>query len=168
MQMQIRKARAEDGDEATDVVRRSITELCHADHQGDVATLSQWLANKTADTMRRWTDRHHVFLATEADVALGVGSMTSSGEVLLLYVSPDARFRGVSKGLLRRLEAQAVELGVEVVTLLSSATARSFYLSAGYVETGPPQKGFGITFGYPMAKRLSPSRPGRPQPEVES
>ena len=34
--------------------RRSIIELCHADHRGDGSTLSQWLANKTADNMRRW------------------------------------------------------------------------------------------------------------------
>jgi hypothetical protein len=99
-------------------------------------------------------ERHLVLLATEADAILGVGAMRSSGEILTLYVSPDARFRGVSKGLLWCLEALAGERGEEVVTLLSSATARSFYLSACHAQTGPPVKGFGVTLGYPMAKRL--------------
>jgi GNAT superfamily N-acetyltransferase len=153
--MKIRKAQIEDADEACLVVRRSIVELCHTDHQADAPTLALWLANKTAENMRKWMDQSHVFVATDGSTILGVGSIRGSGEIMLNYVSPDARFRGVSKALMERLEAQASELGVDVVILQSSATARQFYLAAGYTETGPPTKGFGRTLGYPMSKRLS-------------
>jgi hypothetical protein len=40
-----------------------------------------------------------------------------------------------------------------LLTLESTATARRFYLSAGYSENGPPTQGFGKTLGYPMTKR---------------
>ncbi len=153
--MKIRKAHAEDADEACRIIRRSITELCHADHQGDAHTLTLWLANKTAENMCRWINQNHVFVATEGSTILGVGAIRNSGEIMLNYVSPDARFRGVSKALVARLEAQASELGVDVVTLQSSATARQFYFSAGYRQTGPPVKGFGKTLGFPLAKQLS-------------
>jgi len=157
--MQIRKANAEDADQACQVVRRSIAELCQADHQGDAHTLTLWLANKTAESMRRWITQNHVFVATEGKTILGVGAIRSSGEIMLNYVSPDARLRGVSKALVARLEAQASESGADVVTLQSSATARQFYRCAGYAGTGPPVKGFGITLGYVMAKRLSSAQP---------
>ena len=84
--------------------------------------------------------------------------MKGSGEIILNYVSPDARFRGISKALLTRLEARASELAIETITLQSSATGRRFYLSAGYREKGPTTKGFGITVGYPMEKRVAINR----------
>jgi GNAT superfamily N-acetyltransferase len=71
-------------------------------------------------------------------------------------VSPGARFRGVSKALIGRLEARALEFGVRTVTLESTATARGFYLSAGYEELGPPRLSFfGKSLCYPMGKQLS-------------
>ena len=152
--MDVRTARLEDAEEACAVVRRSIAELCHADHQGDAGTVSAWLANKTAENMRRWIAQAFVFVATEDGRILGVGAMTASGEITLNYVSPDARLRGVSKALMRRLEQQAAELGVATMTLQSTLTALRFYGSAGYRGAGPPIKGLGITAGYPMTKTL--------------
>jgi GNAT superfamily N-acetyltransferase len=153
--MQVRDAQMEDADEACLVIRRSITELCHCDHLRDASTLTMWLANKTGENMRRWIDQNHVIVAIEGKAIIGVAAIRNSGEIMLNYVSPDARFRGVSKALVARLETIASGLGLSAVTLQSSATARKFYLSAGYTEKGLPVKGFGATFGYPMAKQLS-------------
>jgi GNAT superfamily N-acetyltransferase len=152
--MDVRKACLEDAEEACAVVRRSIAELCHADHQGDAATISAWLANKTAENMRRWIAQTFVFVATEDGRILGVGAMTAAGEITLNYVSPDARWRGVSKALIRRLKQQAAELGVATMTLRSTRTALRFYGAAGYRGAGSPAKGYGITVGYPMTKTL--------------
>ncbi len=152
--MEIRRASADDAQEACAVVRRSIVELCHPDHQGDPPTVAAWLANKTAENMRRWIAHSHVFVAVEHDRILGVGAIVPSGGITLNYVAPDARFRGISKSLLRRLEQQAAEIGAEAVTLHSTATAHRFYGAAGYRDAGPPLKGFGLTSGYPMTKRL--------------
>jgi GNAT superfamily N-acetyltransferase len=150
--MHVRAARHEDAEQACDVVKRSITELCEADHRGDALTLAQWLSNKTPDNMRRWIDQHCTFVATDGAAIVGVAVLKHTGEIILNYVSPDARFRGVSKALIARLEARARELGIETLTLQSSATAIRFYFAAGYRSLGPPTPGFGVTFCHPMAK----------------
>jgi N-acetylglutamate synthase-like GNAT family acetyltransferase len=153
--MEFREARSEDAEAACEVVRRSIAELCHADHRGDALTLDLWLSNKTPENMRRWIEKHHTVVAAEGAAIRGVGIITSSGDVLLNYVSPEARFCGASKGIVARLEAHARELGVRTVKLQSSTTARQFYLAAGYSSAGPSTKGFGITLCHPMAKGLA-------------
>lgn len=154
---QIRAAREQDAEAACEAVRRSIAELCAADHRGDAVTLALWLANKTPDNMRRWIrgPRSHVLVAVLDGRIAGAGSILETGRVVLNYVSPDARLRGVSKALLAGLEARATVLGLCECTLDSTATARRFYLAQGYRETGPPVPGFGISVGYPMAKLLS-------------
>jgi GNAT superfamily N-acetyltransferase len=90
------------------------------------------------------------------DNILAVGSVTSAGLITLNYVSPDARFRGVSRALLRALEARAREKGNTRCTLTSTETARRFYLANGYVEVGVPVGHFGTSSGYPMSKLLGP------------
>src|SRR4029077_6148560 len=159
--MQVRAARTEDDPEACLVVRRSITELCLADHQGDPAILQRWLANKTPANLSSWIagPDNHMFVATEGDAILGVACVTTCGEVILNYVSPDVRFRGVSKALLQRLEAKAAELGNERCVLTSTGTARLFYLSAGYEEEGLPKSGFFASSSVRMAKRLRGTQP---------
>jgi GNAT superfamily N-acetyltransferase len=153
--MQIRDAVAEDAPAACEVLRRSITELCAADHRNDPARLDAWLANKTPEMVRSWIANatNSVLVAVEADTILAVGSITNAGVVGLNYVSPHARFRGVSRALLKALETRARERGNTRCTLVSTETARRFYLSAGYTETAPPSETFGVR-SYPMAKEL--------------
>ena len=153
--MKIRHAVPEDGPAACDVMRRSITQLCVADHRNDPAVLGRWLANKTPEIFRSWIRPDNALLvAVEDDSILAVGCVTNSGEITLNYVSPDARFRGVSTALLRALEARAIEQGNERCTLKSTETARRFYLARGFAEDGPAGGKFGMSSGYPMSKRL--------------
>jgi GNAT superfamily N-acetyltransferase len=155
--MQIRPARIGDAVEACEILRRSITELCQADHQGDSRNLEAWLSNKTADNVLSWIANPNTFvvIATEGATIISVGAVTSSGEIILNYVSPAARFRGVSKAILKWLETKAVELGNARCAVTSTETARRFYLSAGYVQQGSPTVSFGRITGYPMVKQLS-------------
>src|SRR4028119_447803 len=140
VRMEIRVARTEDAQQACMVLRRSIQELCHADHNGDAARLADWLFNKTRENMAAWirNPQSHVFVATEGGTILGVAAMIRTGKITLHYVSPDARFRGISKARIDRLEAQARELGLDRCTLNSTETARKFYLSLGYQEQIAP------------------------------
>jgi GNAT superfamily N-acetyltransferase len=81
---------------------------------------------------------NNLLLAVERGTILGVGSVTDAGEITLNYVSPDARFRGVSGALMGALEDRAMKRGNARCTLTSTETARSFYQTNGYVEDGPP------------------------------
>jgi GNAT superfamily N-acetyltransferase len=152
--LEIREARLDDADRACDVLRRSISQLCVADHGNDPAILSAWLANKTPEIVAAWISQNgnSLLLATEGDAILAVGSVTDAGEITLNYVAPEARFRGVSRALLRALEVRAAERGNRRCRLTSTETAHRFYQSAGYVDDGAPAGKFGTKASYPMSK----------------
>lgn len=135
MSFHIRPARDDDASSAIEVLRRSITELCHADHHDDPAELSEWLANKSVETWQVWVNHPDAaVLVAENDRAIcGVGMVRSDGEVLLNYVSPETRFQGVSRAMLSALEDEAVKRGATSATLESTLTARRFYSECGYV-----------------------------------
>ena len=154
--MAIRDAVPEDAAAACHVLRESISRLCVADHRDDPAILNAWLANKTPEMVAAWAvqEGNSLLLAVEGDAVLGVGSVMDAGRITLNYVSPDARFRGVSRALLSALEARAMQRGNSRCTLTSSETAHRFYQSAGYVDEGVPTGKFGTTTGYPMSKEI--------------
>jgi GNAT superfamily N-acetyltransferase len=127
--MEIRHAVPEDAPAACTVMRRSITELCWADHRNDAAVLTSWLRNKTPENFMAWIARpdNSVLVVVEDGRILAVGAVTDAGEITLNYVLPDARFRGVSRALLGALETRAAERGNARCKLASTETARRFY-----------------------------------------
>ena len=99
-----------------------------------------------------------MLLAVEGGAVLAVGAVTDAGEITLNYVAPDARFRGVSRALLRALEARALAGGNSRCTLTSTETAHRFYRSGGYVDDGASAGKFGASASYPMSKVLTVTR----------
>jgi GNAT superfamily N-acetyltransferase len=84
--------------------------------------------------------------------------VTDASKITLNYVAPVARCRGVSRALLKALEARAMERGNKRCTLTSTETAHRFYQSAGYRDEGAPTGKFGTSSGYPMSKEIVASR----------
>jgi quinol monooxygenase YgiN/GNAT superfamily N-acetyltransferase len=155
--LEIRDAQPDDAPAACQVLRRSITELCIADHHNNPEILQRWLANKTPEIIASWiaNPANTMLVAVEADAILAVGLVRGLGEIEVNYVSPDARFRGVSRALMGALEFRARAQGATRCTLVSTETARKFYQSLGYQETGAPFGKFGTTGSYPMTKDLA-------------
>lgn len=153
--MLVRAATASDAEQACIVLRRSISELCIADHEGDQSTLDQWLANKTVGNVRAWIEspEQKVVVAEIAGEILGVGSASDKGEILLNYVSPDARFQGVSLEMMRYLETYVCAQGNKKSFLSSTQTAHRFYLAHGYEDSGDPELWAGMS-AQPMVKWL--------------
>jgi GNAT superfamily N-acetyltransferase len=154
--MEIRDATPQDAQAACDVLRQSISQLCGADHGNDPAILDRWLSNKRPEIVAAWATQpgNSLLVAVEGGAILAVGSVTDAGEITLNYVVPDARFRGVSRTLLKALEARAVQRGNTRCTLTSTETAHRFYMSGGYLDDGTPVGKFGTRSSYPMFKRL--------------
>ncbi|MGB0504952.1 MAG: GNAT family N-acetyltransferase [Pikeienuella sp.] len=130
----IRVACAADAKRASTLLVRSITQLCHADHQGDVAEIDEWTANKTPANLRTWIDNPDlIFLVSETLTGLaGLAAGDKTGAVHLNYVDPDHRFTGVSRALLSMLEAKMAAAGATNGQLTSTLTAKRFYLSQGW------------------------------------
>jgi GNAT superfamily N-acetyltransferase len=156
MTLEIRDATEADAEAATEVMRRSITELCPADHKDDPKILGGWLANKTPEIFRAWLQRggQSYLVAVEDGRLVCVGAVTDAGLITLNYVSPGARFRGVSRAMMAALEQRARARGNRDCTLASTATARQFYRSCGYRDAGASERIFGTESGFPMRKAL--------------
>ena len=154
--MKIRTAVLEDAIDVSKVVRISIEKLCVADHQGDKEILDRWLANKTPETVARWLtnpDNINLVAVDDSDAILAAGCVRRDGNVLLNYVSLEARFRGVSNALLAALEDAARSEGNAWCVLESTKTAHRFYQERGYSDSGEPGFKYGLTT-FPMRKRL--------------
>ena len=157
--MEIRDATAEDARAACDVMKKSIAQLCGADHHDDPVILDRWLSNKRPEIVAGWTKEpgNSLLVAVDGDAVVAVGSVRDSGEITLNYVAPEFRFRGLSSALLAALEARATERGNTRCTLTSTETAHRFYRSRGYVDEGAPRGNFGTSTGYPMSKQITAS-----------
>ena len=134
----VRDAVAEDVSEICEVLKRSILELCVADHRDDPVILARWLRNKTPESVASWIalPANSMLVAVEGAVIHGVGLVTDVGEINLNYVAPEARFQGVSREVMQALEVRARQRGNTRCTLTSTETARRFYLSGGYTQEG--------------------------------
>jgi N-acetylglutamate synthase-like GNAT family acetyltransferase len=137
----VRRAEVEDTDAVVTVLRRSITELCVADHRNDPGVLGAWLENKTAENVRTWIEspRSFMVVAEVGGAVCGVASLGITGGILLCYLLPEVQSTGVGRALLAGLEAEARRLGIRELFLESTVSARGFYSKQGFrsKEGGP-------------------------------
>ena len=148
----VRAATLDDVDDMSDVLIASITALCVADHRNDPKAVSRWLANKRPAGIRKWfaNPDNKLFVAELDGNIAAVGAISISREIIVNYVSPEHRFRGVSKVLLKTME---VELGPGEATLTSTATALRFYRRMGWTDAGEVES-FGGMVAYAMHKAI--------------
>jgi GNAT superfamily N-acetyltransferase len=156
--MSVRPAQAKDAEAAIDVVRRSIDQLCTADHRNDDNTLAIWLANKTAENFLGWlanVDNYCVVAESDSRL-LGVGVVHRRGEILLFYLAPGAQRQGIGKMIHVALEEKARHWELASLHLDSTALACPFYEALGYRSIGPAISRFGVLRCFPYAKQLRP------------
>lgn len=153
--MQVRRATQDDLAAMSAVLTASITQLCAPDHHNDPAAIAAWTRNKSVEgvgVMLANPDLE-LYVAERDGQVLAVGAVNRDGSVALNYVAPEARFSGVSKALLVRLEQALRDLGHDEARLESTLTARPFYERQGWLADGPQATGR-VVNGYPMRKRL--------------
>lgn len=154
MLIETRNASASDATAICDVVCRSISECCAADHQNNPVALEAWLENKTPENVSAWVQSANAIAVAATDGNCLVGFALSIGdELALCYVLPEALHRGVGKALLQTVESRALSQGIRTLRLESTRTARGFYERNGFIVSGPPQVWAGME-GFPMAKIL--------------
>ena len=152
----VRQADPKDAQEAADVLRRSITELCALDHRGDANTLAAWLANKTPQNFLSWlaSEDNFCVVAEANSHVVGVGLLHRSGEIRLCYLAPGAQRKGIGKAIYLALEEQAKAWGLRTLRLESTISARQFYEGLGFLSGGIATPGFGISHCHPYEKQL--------------
>lgn len=153
--IRIRPATPADATAISRVLIGSIRELCHADHRGDARVIARWTANKAPESVARWIadTSHPLSVAERRGLVAGACAFDFGGRIVLNYVDPAHRFRGVSRAMLDHMETELARAGLAEATLSSTETAHRFYLAAGWSDAGAPDTAFGIP-GYPMRKAL--------------
>ena len=155
--MKVREAVVSEANRCSEVLCASIRELCVLDHKGDEEIISQWIANKTPETLRSWilSSRTTIYVAEVDGEIAGVGAVSDGSEVTLNYVSPNHRYLGVSQTILKKLERALRDRDLNVAYLTSTQTAHEFYRKAGWYDVGEPELWLGIK-GFPMEKAFFP------------
>lgn len=152
----LRKATPSDAAEISEVLIRSITELCVADHLDDPKLIEGWVANKSPEHILQWIkDGARMRVSLAGDLIGAVGCYSDDGMIQLLYVSPEARGQGHSSALLNLMENEMRDAGIEVARLVSSKTAQDYYQRQGWEIDGDRVACY-TTDGQPMRKQLSP------------
>ena len=154
----VRAAEPKDADAAVDVVRRSITQLCKADHRDDPDTLADWLSNKTPQNFLSWftSADNYCVVADANDAIAGVALLHRGGEIKLFYLAPGAQRRGIGNALHAALEEKANAWGLSKLYLESTSFACPFYEALGYRRLATARSRFGVLRCHPYEKTLRP------------
>lgn len=154
----IRKATTADAGEISDVLIRSIIELCAADHLGNPKLIEGWIADKSpAEVTERITSGAQMHVSLLGDRIGAVGCYNSEGLIQLLYVAPEAQGTGHSTALLQLMETEMRVAGIETARLVSSKTAQDYYLKQGWQIEGERVVCY-TSDGQPMRKQLIPAQ----------
>ena len=152
----VREATPSDSVEACEVLRRSISEVCSHDYN-DQSVIDEWLDNKTESNVKEWIQsvKTYSVVCTNDDLVVGFGLITLEGEVLLLYLAPEALHKGNGKLILEAMEQRIISEGIEEIYTVSSITAKPFYERNGYTENEAPLLVGNIKGDFPLIKRVS-------------
>jgi GNAT superfamily N-acetyltransferase len=152
----VRRAAVGDIPAMSEVLIRSITELCTLDHGNDPEAVAAWTANKTPEGVRRMLANPdaQMFVAVRNGVIAAVGCIQGGSEIGLNYVHPEHRFQGVSRALLATLEETIRAAGFSAARLEATKTAQAFYRASGWQDDGEFHSGGRLVGAWPMRKVL--------------
>lgn len=111
-----------------DATRESIARDYHPD------LIERWAPlNKD---MKAWTERlaqKNPFIAKLDGQIVGMAEIERDGFIDYFYVHPRWQGRGIGKALLATCEMEAMKVGLKTIFADVSVTARSFFLSQGFI-----------------------------------
>jgi putative acetyltransferase len=76
---------------------------------------------------------HIAYVAEVNKQFVGFGDMTEQGYLDRLYVHHEYQRMGIASAIVKKLEEQALKIGIEEITTHASITAKPFFESFGYV-----------------------------------
>ncbi|MCW3464620.1 GNAT family N-acetyltransferase [Chitinophaga nivalis] len=115
-----------------DLYYNTITPINVRDY--NAAQIAAWASTaERVDALRQRIEDQYFYVAeNDARQIIGFASLTSDGEIDMLYVHKDFQGCGVASRLLQRLLDQATELGLSELVTYASITARPFFEKRGF------------------------------------
>lgn len=134
----IRKARHEDALSILTIHSRSIREICSKDYPSSLTEPWSKFSNKESVWVQKM-DRDYMWVLEVDRVVMGFAHLAVMneimGEVMGLYLLPEIKGQGFGKKLMDVVFNEARTHELKFLSLISTKTARNFYMSLGFKET---------------------------------
>ena len=159
----IRQARPTDCDAMCNAQRDAILQHYSASHGADA---ERWAASVDRGLCERRLASGMTIVVEESNALLGFAQFDTGNGAIDICVVPEAEKRAIASALLAVVEAEARNLGLDVLRLSAMLSAERLYLPAGYVVAGGGEMTLGHEAVLPciiMEKRVqySEHRPER-------
>lgn len=137
--LNIRRAKHEDAEHIISAHVRSIREVCGKDYTPE--QIEAWAGrNFKASMWWQAMDRDFVWVVENQKNIVGYGHLAimseAEGEVMGLYLAPEALGKGMGKKLFFTIKEEALKTGVKKLQLHSTKTAKTFYEAQGFRQIG--------------------------------
>jgi GNAT superfamily N-acetyltransferase len=109
----------------------SVRALCAPQYAADV--IDGWLLNRRPESYLSDIERGDIFVVEAAGRVVGFGAAVP-GQVIAVYVDPDAAHRGVGAAVMRRALEMAARGHAGPIRLESTLNAKTFYERFGFRE----------------------------------
>lgn len=153
--MKLRKATTKDIPAILELFKLTITKVNSQDYTPE--QIEVW--TQSVKNTERWQQRIEMqfFLLVETDDQLvGIGSITATGYLDMMYVHPDFQRMGIAQTLLEALTSYAESQEAVAITSDVSITARPFFEKNGFtvLQKQENERQGQILVNYKMEKRL--------------
>jgi GNAT superfamily N-acetyltransferase len=124
-------------EEVANLIRRNLLEIISKYYSPEyVASL---VSSFSPEQILEKAKTQYIFVAMEEDNVIGTGSLADYGNIEVpsyygtgIFVALEFQKKGIGKQIMQKVEAKAVEMGAEKLTVRAARNARGFYEKLGY------------------------------------
>lgn len=134
--MTIRRFRAEDADEVSRLIIRTLREVNIRDYSAEY--IEKTAAEMTPEAIRTRAGWTHFYVAAEGEKIVGCGAIgpywgkEEESSLFTIFVLPEWQGKGVGRRIIQTLEEDEYFLRAKRVEIPASVTACEFYRKFGY------------------------------------
>ena len=134
--MEIRNFRAEDAQELSEVIARTMR-TCNVKDYGE-ELIELCIAGKTPEKLIECSNWMHIYVLCDGERIVGTGSIgpywgsTTESSLFTIFVLPEYQGRGLGRLIVETLEQDEFFLRAERIEIPASLTAVDFYKRMGY------------------------------------
>ena len=131
--MHIRQAVPEDINELKALYFGTITSINITDYNADQIKAWASTAERTDSLSKKIQDQYFYVLELKDKKIAGFGSLEKSGHLDMMYVHKDFQRQGFATKLLSKIIETTKHLGIDLITVDASITAKPFFERNGFV-----------------------------------
>jgi predicted N-acetyltransferase YhbS len=135
--MIIEKIKPNQVDDVSSLIQRNLREINSRDYSSDF--IVYLLDCFSPENILENAKKQDIFVATEGGEVVGTGGLANFGSDdspdyygVAFFVTPEHQRKGIGRQLVLAVEAKAVTMGAEKITVRAAVGAREFYEELGY------------------------------------